>query len=521
MLPGQRCHGIGFQQSRRQLSDSCGFLQSSERTGNLPMTTVFAGSTLLLVTVLRMLFCYLMAVTLGTNDVLSWNIRSKVIGELVPVAGRANADESHPDYVPSVNMGYATASGSVERYSRKLRRKVVDDQRCELLNPSDDDQHETGAVMMEDDRSAAASALVALSTSASIADQPDMYTTASYATYSREYNFDSLFEQYNSLRLENEKLRAENIKLLSEKCLQEEVNRKQFRCHNPQFNASSIENDDKKTTFYTGLPNHATFLWVVTHCSDELPSSRLLSPHDIVLLVLMKLQLNLVNQDLAYRFGISKALVSQLVALSLGVLANQLKFLIHWPDKESCRRTLPGVFKPLYKDCRVIIDCTEIFIERPGNLTARASTYSNYKHHNTLKYLIGITPTGSVSFMSKAYGGRTSDKVVTQRSGLLDLLEYGDLVLADRGFLVEEDITARNCRLKIPAFTRGKAQLSQKDVETSRQLARVRIHVERAIGRLRHFQILNSSMTISLVPHADNILIICAAISNLHPKLVS
>jgi len=101
------------------------------------------------------------------------------------------------------------------------------------------------------------------------------------------------------------------------------------------------------------------------------------------------------------------------------------------------------------------------------------------------------------------------------------MLEYGDLVLADRGFLVEEDVTARNCRLKIPAFTRGKAQLSQKDVETSRHLARVRIHVERAIGRLRHFQILNTSMTISLVPHADNILTICAAVSNLHPKLVT
>ena len=194
---------------------------------------------------------------------------------------------------------------------------------------------------------------------------------------------------------------------------------------------------------------------------------------------------------------------------------------MHWPSKVDCARTLPSVFKSAYPKCRVIIDCTEIFIERSGNLTARAATYSNYKHHNTLKYLIGITPTGSVSFISKAYGGRTSDKVITQRSGFLDFLEPGDTVLADRGFLIDEDITVRHCSLKIPSFTKGKAQLSQRDVETSRQLARVRIHVERAIGRIKHFKILTSCMPLSLVPHADNVLTICAAISNLHPSLVS
>ena len=42
-----------------------------------------------------------------------------------------------------------------------------------------------------------------------------------------------------------------------------------------------------------------------------------------------------------------------------------------------------------------IIDCSEIFIEQPKNLTARAQTWSNYKHNNTAKYLIGITLSGA------------------------------------------------------------------------------------------------------------------------------
>ena len=54
---------------------------------------------------------------------------------------------------------------------------------------------------------------------------------------------------------------------------------------------------------------------------------------------------------------------------------------------------MPRCFKYSFeKKATIIIDCFEIFIERPSNLLARAQTFSNYKHHNTVKVLIGITP---------------------------------------------------------------------------------------------------------------------------------
>jgi len=87
-----------------------------------------------------------------------------------------------------------------------------------------------------------------------------------------------------------------------------------------------------------------------------------------------------------------------------------------------------------------IIDCFEVFIEGPSDLKARAQTWSNYKQHNTIKFLISITPQGSISFMSKAWGGRVSDKHRTDLSGFLDELLPGDLVLADRGFTVEDSV---------------------------------------------------------------------------------
>ena len=63
-----------------------------------------------------------------------------------------------------------------------------------------------------------------------------------------------------------------------------------------------------------------------------------------------------------------------------------------WPEREELRKTMPLAFKRNFGDkVAVIIDCFEIFIERPSSLIAGAMTWSNYKHHNTDKFLIGIT----------------------------------------------------------------------------------------------------------------------------------
>jgi len=78
-----------------------------------------------------------------------------------------------------------------------------------------------------------------------------------------------------------------------------------------------------------------------------------------------------------------------------------------------------------------ITDCSEVFIQRVTSYVSE--TFSSYKSHNTAKFLIAISPTGVVIFVSKCWGGRTSDKLITTKSGFLDKLTYGD-VPADRGF---------------------------------------------------------------------------------------
>ena len=72
-----------------------------------------------------------------------------------------------------------------------------------------------------------------------------------------------------------------------------------------------------------------------------------------------------------------------------------------------------------------------------------------------MKVLIGSTPQATISFISKTWGGRTSDKFLTDNCGILDKLLPGDLVLADRGFTIQESLMFKQAQLAIPAFTHG------------------------------------------------------------------
>ncbi len=113
---------------------------------------------------------------------------------------------------------------------------------------------------------------------------------------------------------------------------------------------------------------------------------------------------------------------------------------------------MPQCFRENFgKSVTVIIDCFEVFIDRPSNVLARAATWSTYKHHNTVKVLIGITPQGTISYVSEAWGGRVSDKYLTEFCGFLHNLLPGDVVLADRGFNISDSVgmlQARQLSLK-------------------------------------------------------------------------
>ena len=78
-----------------------------------------------------------------------------------------------------------------------------------------------------------------------------------------------------------------------------------------------------------------------------------------------------------------------------------------------------------------------------------------------------------VSYISSAWGERVSDKYLTEHCGILNMLLPGDIVLADCGFDISDSVGMFQAYLQIPAFTKGKNQLSTLEVEETRSSSEV------------------------------------------------
>ena len=246
---------------------------------------------------------------------------------------------------------------------------------------------------------------------------------------------------------------------------------------------------------------------------------RNLYPKQEFFLVLVRLRLGLLEEDLACRAGISQSHMSRICITWFDFLHCRFRPLPIWPSRSCVDETMPKCFKDTYPTTRVVIDCTELCIEMPNSVRSQSVTYSNYKHHNTAKALIGITPAGAVCFASDLYTGRTSDKEATRDCGILNLLEKNDSVMADKGFDIVDDLL-EGVQLNIPPFLRGKDSLSVQEEKETRKIASVCIHVERAISRIKTFRSLSNVFPISMAAELNKIWVICSYLTNFLPPLI-
>ena len=98
---------------------------------------------------------------------------------------------------------------------------------------------------------------------------------------------------------------------------------------------------------------------------------------DEFLLVLMHLKVGLFLNDLADRFGISVFRhASKILTTWINFLFHELPLLFPYPSKDLVQRLLPPEFQ-CYPTTRIIIDCTEIFMEVPSSLKSQSQTWSD------------------------------------------------------------------------------------------------------------------------------------------------
>ena len=331
---------------------------------------------------------------------------------------------------------------------------------------------------------------------------------------------------YTALLARIEVLEAENKKLLSET----KHSKKSFRLED-------IQGNDELICFYTGFASFRIFeafyeflgpatqhlnYWGERESSHKRKRSRILDTKNQLFLTLVKLRLNSKLKDLSVRFGLSMPQASRYITTWVCFLYHHFREIDWMPSVQQVWATLPSGFKEKYPTTFAIIDGSEVFIETPSDLQMQSSTWSQYKHHNTVKFLVACTPNGAICFISPVYVGSISDVELTKLSGLLEKLEDkpGISIMADRGFTIKDLLAKLNIELNIPPFLNEQKQLTASDVQAGRKIASLRIHVERAISRIKTYTILKGTIPISLARLTNQIIYVCAFLTNFHPVLL-
>ena len=139
----------------------------------------------------------------------------------------------------------------------------------------------------------------------------------------------------------------------------------------------------------------------------------------------------------------------------------------------------------------IVIDCTEFKFQHATNYDLNSLMFSNYKNTVTGKALIGISPHGSGLLFSDIYPGSISDNAITEQTGVLDWVESNHEIMADRGFSIQDYCSIKGVYLNQPAQKESN-QFSNSEVAANFDIASTRIHVERFIGRVRDWSILNA-----------------------------
>ena len=101
----------------------------------------------------------------------------------------------------------------------------------------------------------------------------------------------------------------------------------------------------------------------------------------------------------------------------------------------------------MFTSCKIVIDCTDIEIAEPSLMSQQNETYSSYRGMISLINIVGVAPNAVITYVSKLY----PDKEIVKQWGLMNHMASGDLILADKGFLIQ-DIVPKGVSINIPSF---------------------------------------------------------------------
>ena len=162
-------------------------------------------------------------------------------------------------------------------------------------------------------------------------------------------------------------------------------------------------------------------------------------------------------EDLAFWFKIFAGYASKFfTSITIFFLARELKPLIYWPTPEQTLSYKQPHFSGDFTKINKVGDCTEQWIQRSQNSNAQYQTYSTYKSHNTFKKLVICTKQVSINYISDAYVGSATDRLITEDTNRASQFTPSYYFLFDKEFNVQELIFKYKVAARIPPFVGSK-----------------------------------------------------------------
>lgn len=277
-----------------------------------------------------------------------------------------------------------------------------------------------------------------------------------------------------------------------------------------------VKKIEKKPRLYIGVPIKCYYLVDIIIDEINIPKHHLL-------FCLNKIRLDSTFNQLSDDYAMTPSYLSKIFSKNIPLIASVMRPFIVSLDSEMIKKTLPMAFRHKYNNVSCIIDCLEIEIEKPSKAINQALTWSDYKKANTIKYLISCTPNGLVNYISPGFGGRTTDTCLVKSCDFVQTLKSGMFVMADRGFKhVEPFLKKAGITLVRPPSVETGVKMSKTEAKLTKQIASLRIHIERVIRRLREFRMLKPHACINFkyVKILDEIIIIACALINIQDSLI-
>ncbi|KAK0134860.1 THAP domain-containing protein 2 [Merluccius polli] len=292
-----------------------------------------------------------------------------------------------------------------------------------------------------------------------------------------------------------------------------------------RFGIHHLTASDDSIRFYTRFASYQHFqaFWslvepavnskMVRITSSKTASNSSSSSHQTkheLLLFLMYLAVGLPLNDLAERFNIHRSTASRIVSTWTQFLYTLLGSKRLWLPSEVVRAHLPPEFDA-FADTQAVFDCTEIHCQTPSSLLLQSEVFSTYKSHATLKAMIGMAPHGAITFVSGLYAGSISDREIFKLSGISKLLKPDMAIMVDKGFRVDYLVP---CKVYRPAFLSKNKQMSRENVRQTQSIARLRVHVERCIRRVKENKLFDTEIPLSVCGNIEQLFSVACFLVN-------